>query len=230
MMLFAVSIVTYGQQEVTKFLGIPVDGSKSEMVRQLKEKGFKDNPLVADVLEGEFNGEKVNVYVVTNNNKVWRIMVSDAYSRSAKDIKIRFNTLCRQFHNNPRYISSLSPFAALVSTMPIPYILPEEENIEYEIAVNNKNYEAVFYQLPVPINSLSKMEEVQSALLEKFTKEQLDNPTSDEQLNMTVTAIISISESLPKRAVWFTINELSNEYFISIFYDNEYNRSNGEDL
>ena len=40
LMLFTVSIAMYGQREVTKFLGIPVDGNKSEMIRKLKEKGF----------------------------------------------------------------------------------------------------------------------------------------------------------------------------------------------
>ena len=32
--------VLLAQQDVTTFLGIPVDGTKSEMIEKLKEKGF----------------------------------------------------------------------------------------------------------------------------------------------------------------------------------------------
>ena len=38
------------QKDVTRFLGIPVDGSKSEMIRKLKAKGFESNPYDKEVL------------------------------------------------------------------------------------------------------------------------------------------------------------------------------------
>lgn len=82
------------QTDVTKFLGIPVDGNKSEMIRKLKTKGFKQSPDVADVLIGKFNGTDVNVYIVTNNDKVCRIMVWDKNTINETDIRIRFNVLC----------------------------------------------------------------------------------------------------------------------------------------
>ena len=45
LLLFAITIVMsslsmYAQSDVTKFLGIPVDGFKPDMIRALKEKGF----------------------------------------------------------------------------------------------------------------------------------------------------------------------------------------------
>ena len=40
MMLLLLSISIYAQQNVTKFLGVPVDGSKAAMIQKLKEKGF----------------------------------------------------------------------------------------------------------------------------------------------------------------------------------------------
>lgn len=55
----------YAQKDVTKFLGIPVDGTKSEMIQKLKAKGFTYNS-VKDMLEGEFNGSEVQIAVVTN--------------------------------------------------------------------------------------------------------------------------------------------------------------------
>ena len=66
----------HAQKDVTKFLGIPVDGTKSAMIQKLKAKGFTYHQK-DDLLEGEFNGEKVNIAIVTQGNKVWRIAVAD---------------------------------------------------------------------------------------------------------------------------------------------------------
>lgn len=90
------------QNDVTQFLGIQIDGTKSEMIYKLKSKGFNidsqsefDNGLI-----GEFNGKEVRIFIVTNKNKVWRIMVSDASLSDEASIKIRFNNLIRQFNNS----------------------------------------------------------------------------------------------------------------------------------
>ena len=37
-------------------------------------------------------------------------------------------------------------------------------------------------------------------------------------------------DTLKYKPVWFMISELYGKYYISMFYDNEYNRPNGEDL
>ena len=51
MMLLLVSVSANAQKDVTKFLGIPVDGSKTEMKKKLIEKGFTYNAL-RDNFEG----------------------------------------------------------------------------------------------------------------------------------------------------------------------------------
>lgn len=33
-----------------------------------------------------------------------------------------------------------------------------------------------------------------------------------------------------KKPVWFMISESYGEYYITMYYDNEYNKANGEDL
>ena len=172
--LLMLSVALYAQKEVTKFLGIPVDGSKGSMIQKLKNKGFVYNTSF-DCLEGVFNGQRVNVFVATNNNKVCRIMVCDKNSCDEGQIKIRYNTLCRQFADNQKYV----PISAEE--------LSERENISYEMTVNNKQYQAAYAQLPA-------------------------------------------DDDLAKRLVWFTILEYYGEYYISIFYDNEFNRAHGEDL
>ena len=89
LLLVFVSLGAIAQKDVTKFLGIPVDGTKSEMKNKLIAKGFTFNRQ-NDNLEGEFNGQQVQVFIGTNNNKVCRIMVCDANTCGEADIKIRF--------------------------------------------------------------------------------------------------------------------------------------------
>lgn len=79
MILFATT--ANAQKDVTKFLGIPVDGTKAEMIQKLKAKGFTSTAYDPEILEGEFNGEKVEIHIVTNNNKVYRIIVADKSMR-----------------------------------------------------------------------------------------------------------------------------------------------------
>lgn len=76
-MLLMFSITVHAQQDVTRFLGIPVDGSKSEMIHKLEEKGFRYDPA-ENFLTGEFNGVEVHVYVVTTKIKLvvlWLLML-----------------------------------------------------------------------------------------------------------------------------------------------------------
>ena len=87
-MLFVFSTALYAQKDVTKFLGIPVDGAKTAMIQKLKAKGFQYNSS-GDYLTGEFNGRNVLLKVVTNNNKVYRIAVTDAKNSNETDIKIK---------------------------------------------------------------------------------------------------------------------------------------------
>ena len=130
------TIALFAQEgkDVTKFLGIPIDGYKSEMISKLKAKGFTSTSSHKNILEGEFNGQDVHIHVVTNNNKVYRIMVADQNPVSETNIRIRFNNLLNQFENNSKYIG--------YNNKPI----PEDEDLSYEISVKNKRYEATFFQ------------------------------------------------------------------------------------
>lgn len=211
-MLLISSLFIYAQQDVTKFLGIPVDGSKSEMIQKLKAKGYTSSPLDKDVLVGEFNGADVNIHVVTNNNKVYRIMICDVNNIDERAIQIRFNRLCEQFVNNSKY-----------SSLPLEeYMIPDDEDISYEITVHKKRYEAVFYQKTDETFMAKQIE----AALPQYTKEQLANPS--EELRAEIVNFVT--QYISKKAVWFMINERLGKYCITMYYDNEYNNANGEDL
>ena len=130
------SVAMYAQNEVTKFLGIPIDGTKADMIQKIKAKGFNYNAQ-EDCLEGIFNGEDVYISIQTNKGKVWRIAVTDKNDFDEGQIKIRFNNLCQQFDDNPKYYS-------LKGTQ----MLSDNDDISYEMTAHHKQFEAVYYQLP----------------------------------------------------------------------------------
>ena len=211
----------YAQNDVTTFLGIPVDGFKSEMRQKLIAKGFTPKKVGNnEYLEGEFNGTDVHIYIVTNNNKVYRIMVCDANTQDEANIKIRFNKLVNQFENNKRY------------TALDQYTISDTEDISYEMLVHKKNFDALFYQNPdmEKVDTLALQNKIREQLLEKYKPEQLENPT--EEMNQEVQAIAMRigMDMIFKKPVWFRICESYGEYYITMYYDNEYNHANGEDL
>lgn len=214
--IFILSVKTYAQQDVTRFLDIPVDGYKSDMIKKLKAKGFTSNPNSADVLEGEFNGTEVNIYLGTINNKVWRLVVSDAYTTEETNIKIRFNELIQQFRNNERYLPESD---SIIAT----YIIPSDEDISYEMLVNKKRYEAAFYQKTLTYDGLIK----ESADLIK--KEDKDEENI-ERLQNVLMEVFKEMEASKNKSVWFMIHEDKGRYRILIYYDNEYNNTRGKDL
>lgn len=209
------------KKDVTRFLGIPVDGSKAEMIRKLQEKGFALMQPDGDLLEGEFNGENVCVSVVTNKGRVWRIAVFDNRpSGDAVNTKIRFNNLYRQFLENEGYIPALLADCSI----------SEDEDISYGLTVENKRYSAGFYQKLAEVDSMAWSNELHSRLLEKFTEKELKSPT-DEQLSEINYIIATFqSEKLSKKLVWFMISQFDGKYRIVIYYENKYNEANGEDL
>lgn len=127
------TIVAIAQDSNTiKFLGIPVDGTKKEMISKLQAKGYEYDAS-SDVLFGEFNGNDVTIYVQTVNNRVWRIGICDAnVNNDAANIKIRYNNLFKQLSNNDKYKVNDGN------------TLGEEEDISYEMTVHEKRYEAGF--------------------------------------------------------------------------------------
>ena len=215
LMLLVVTISLHAQKLVTTFLGIPVDGTKSEMIRKLKSKGFKDDLYIKDALIGEFNGREVNIIVGTNNNKVYRIAVIDLNPTDETNIKIRFNDLCRQFESNKKYFA-LDGDASK-------YIIPEDEDIAYNMMVNKKRYEATFCQLLTP-------EETRVLMLTKYTQEQIDSFDDETKEEIVKEIAESYIEIFLNRIVWFMVSEQYGKYYIALFYENLYNKANGEDL
>lgn len=216
----------FGQSEGTlKFLGIPVDGSKSEMVAALKSKGFRYDSN-SGFLVGDFNGSESHIGIVENHGKVYRVVVFDANTYDAGQIRIRFNNLIHQFENsNGKYY----------------YIdqnemIPEDEDISYEINVHDKQYSATFIYNPLYGNDelrdkvINEVVEENKLLLEKkgITPEEF---YSDKDNYIQVfSSIVDKIFQMSKGSVWFQIFEYYGKYYIGIYYDNLINKPNGEDL
>ena len=60
--MIAISASVFAQKEVTKFMGIPVDGSPTEMIKKLKAKGFTtDKDFMQDVKQGLVDDDAVHL-------------------------------------------------------------------------------------------------------------------------------------------------------------------------
>lgn len=142
--LLMLSLSIFAQRQVTKFLGIPVDGSRTAMIQKLKDKGFTYNSY-SDRLEGQFNGTDVLIDVQTNKNKVWRIVVAYKNSFNKEQIKTEYNSLINQFANNPRYkVLNVEG-------------LTDKDDIYHEVSINKKQYQADFGQLPDDENIVKRL-------------------------------------------------------------------------
>ena len=220
-LMTTIALFAQEKKDVTKFLGIPVDGYKSEMISKLKAKGFTSTSRDKNILEGEFNGKDVELHVVTNNNKVYRIYLEDKNHVSESDIRIRFNNLLNQFENNSKYIGD--------SNKPI----SEDEDLDYEIRVKDKRYEAIFYQEVPETDSTAIQKELESVLEKKYGVKKVEDLSEDEKMEASKyiqNYVYDLFSSALNRQVWFMINERYGEYRILMFYDNCYNKANGEDL
>lgn len=246
-LLMLLSIVVDAQEnDVTKFMGIPVDGSKSDMISKLEEKGFVWNNE-AECMEGMFNGRGVFLRVIEDKNKVYRILVEDAVSWDASDIIVNYNRLIEQFENNEKYI--IYQFSHNEK-------IDKRENIQYEMEVNNKRYQSVFYQkgenwpketeidLNIPFcketegivdsfheNVVNIIKTSISDYYEKYLKDTR-RMTKEQLYEFDKKLFVEIHDCLDtsNRVVWFMIGKENDKFKIVMYYDNVLNAPNGEDL
>lgn len=209
------SVASFAQDNTLKFLGIPVDGTEANMIAQLKQKGFKYDAL-NKCLIGKFNGRNSTVFISTNHGKVDRIYVADADNMNEADIRVRFNQLLKQMKNNSKYFFVEGK------------VIPESEDISYEMSVNNKRYEASFSLTP----TLSEAEEavIQDAVDALRTKLESEGMSQRQIMDALTDEAERLMSYKVTGSVWFMISEYYGKYYISMYYDNLTNRPHGEDL
>lgn len=205
----------------TTFMGIPVDGTKANMISSLEAKGFKYNPY-SDSLEGQFNGIWVVLNVHTNKDKVDRIIVSSKTPYDVTEVKIQFKNLCKEFDENKKYINA--------GGEGLSFIIPEDEDISYNILVNKKRYEASYFQT-VDIHDSCNFRKLILEVAKNMDYDAYAKMTDEEKSEHNERAIEDVYvKEISHSVVWFLINSHYNDYYIVLYYDNEYNRPHGEDL
>lgn len=143
-----------------KFLGIPIDGTELQFVTKLKSKGFKYNSLFNNY-NGQFNGQNVDVYVHTNHNLVDRVYVAFPYYNE-DNIKVEYNLLLNQFNNNGKYLDfSMNDE------------IPENEDISYEMTVNEKRYQASYCYFDPDRDPVEFMDALVNKFSDFYTDDQL---------------------------------------------------------
>lgn len=209
-----------------KFLGHPVDGSKSEMEKHLISRGFTYDSDY-DSYRGIFNGKNVNVLISTNKDNVDRVYVAFNKQRNEADIINEYNTLLRQFKRNEKYTS-------LSENLEI----PTDEDISFEMSVHNKTYQATFYQKPQldtlaiveEFTSLCSEEQIEKIMSIDFSNLDTFDFSENADILQIILAITKKTMEYITGCVWFTIHEVYGTYQIGLYYDNLNNRPNGEDL
>jgi hypothetical protein len=203
------------KSDVTTFLGIPVDGTVSSMKQKLIAKGFKQD---SNMLSGQFNGQDVYLSIVANKGKVWRVAVVNKTPYSEAQIRTQFNYLVGQFKNSAKYdnVEEYDP------------TIDESEDINYEMSIRKKEYEANFYQKKrIEVDSIKWKEQFKLSLLKEVPNATVENI---EDYCKVMFEFGNLIGKMGKH-VWFKIARNSyDSYSIFIFYDNEYNKPNGEDL
>lgn len=201
------------KSDVTMFLGIPVDGTVSSMKQKLIAKGFKQD---SNMLSGQFNGQDVYLSIVANKGKVWRVAVINKTPYSEEQIRTQFNYLVGQFKNSSKY----------VYTEEYNPTVDESEDIDYEISIHKKEYKAHFYPKS-HIDSIKFKEQFKLSFLKECPNASLKDI---ETACKVMLDILKLTGQLSK-PVWFQIDkDYYKGYRIFIFYDNVYNKPNGEDL
>lgn len=212
-----------------KFLGIPIDGPKEQLIEKIKAKGFRSSPY-REYLVGQFNGQDVEVYVVDNHDTAYRVFVAFPET-SAYRVRLEYNHLLNQFLRNDKYL----PIKAFEE-------IPESEDISYEMTIHNKEYGACFVFISPDVftkDESDKLHEV-FAKLKNMSEEDAKNYgeslalafASDANVSTPEDALVVMNRFLTilNNNVWFTILQDSGKYQIGLFYDNLKNKPNGEDL
>ena len=210
---FASSEIIKIDENAFAFMGVPIDGSKYQMITALEGKGF-ERDIAGDQMTGMFNGEKVKLNISTNHGMVDRILVEYPYCSEANDTRVKYNTLLSRFNRNDKYVC-INPRKDI----------PANENIALCIIENSKKYDAIYFSL--------KSENIAEQWTESFKQEyqkhynkQLGELSYEEMEEVLFCLPLNISTAV-SGVVWFT---MVDSHRININYINFKNRPRGEDL
>lgn len=101
MLLMFLTLTSYAQ-DVIDFMGIPIDGSVSEMMAKLKEKGFRKTDK-SGTLEGLIDDTPVQLDIHVSKDKIYEICIRFDVEDDKAQIVQCVNNLVGKFKDNPKY-------------------------------------------------------------------------------------------------------------------------------
>lgn len=202
-----------------RFLGIPVDGPKTEMIKKLVDKGYKYNEK-EDYLTGFYFGSPVYIFVQTVQDQVSRVIVYDIKEHDEHEIKDRFNMVYDKFDSSTRYATPQQAGARI----------SDREKLAYEMRQHKKFYKAVFNQIkekPADSTNITRASMVPAGA-QTIDQEHLENSYNERRRRIHAKALAhtnprmagELMASNNKNQVWFAISEKFGKYALVLFYDN----------
>ena len=185
-----ICILGYSQNKgVLKFLDIPIDGTEAQFAAKLKNKGFSYNSY-SETYKGQFNGKNVDVIIHTNHNLVDRVYVAFPFTTESL-IRNEYNRLLSQFEENSKYMG-----------FGLNEMIPEAEDISYEIKVHDKRYQASYSYLDPNTDLVAFC----NALLDKCS--DFFPGSVKETMKENLTAYLNLSEEEQEEYFNLVLTEL----------------------
>ncbi len=171
-MLLALSV--QAKKDVTTFMGVSVDGSRSKVITALKAAGCSSSD--AQTLQCDFCGQKMTVEVRSSRKGVYQVVLTEKTGTENVDSAIvRYNSLIDWFRSNGEYTEYESN----------PYIYKTGNQNTIARYIHEKWYYAEFFQKP------------------KGGEEVYDKPVSfyltDDEGNYRLIVLFENRNNMPKR-------------------------------
>ena len=222
-LFFMLSLPLRAQNYPTRFLGFPIDGPKSVMLENLKEKGFEYH-ADGDFLTGVYFGEPVYIFMNTRDSKLNRILIYDIVQRNAMDITKRFNEVYEGFlaNKNYEYMSGN------------PHLIVPKEDIEVEMATRHKSYKVVFKQnrKTAADSIMIQQEALEPARVSPMNISEMIKGYKQRINRIYAKGLmrsVSTTDDRSMNQVWMEIVEKQGKYALVVSFDNLYNFSQPSD-
>ena len=230
-LLMLLTLSLNAQDGVIRFKGIPVDGTKNEMISNLKQKGFTYD-YAKDMFRGIFDGEKIVGFIQTYNDKVYNIRFAYDVDGYQKTVVIhRFNSLVGRFDTNEKYLSYIN-FDKIMNDIDT-YEIDTYEDIGYEMK-RGKIYKAQYlYKYDKDLTDTTGFYQFKNEAYRLVNSASVSQGVNlDTIIDDYTIEVLFIMQKLEQDLVQFYIIEGFDYNTFNIMFDyyNRRNAPNGEDL
>jgi len=230
-LLMLLTLSLSAQDGIIKFKGIPVDGTKDEMIIKLKQKGFTYD-YTNDMFKGVFDGDNIVGFIQTYNGKVYNIrFVHDSHGFNKSVVINKFNSLVLRYETNEKYLSNIKLDKAIndIDT----YQIDSYEDIGNEMK-RGKTYKAqYYYTFDKDLSDTTGLYQFKIETIRKYQNlASTYGRNLDDFINDTTLPVLYYMHKLEQDMVQFYIIDGMDydTYLIMFDYSNRRNAPNGDDL